>query len=198
MDADGQMDPSELIHLIDPIIDHDIDYVKGNRFMTGEAYEKIPKIRYFGNAILSLFTKIISGYWHVSDSQSGYTCCNKKVLSTIDWDKMYKRYGQPNDLLVKLNVNNFSVRDVPVKPIYGVGERSGISIKKAIFTIGWLLFKNFFWRMKEKYIIRDFHPLVFFYFLGLSFWTLFVFLAFLGSFTSGLLLVQYHLLTLLL
>ena len=26
--------------------------------------------------------------------------------------------------------------------------------------------KGFFWRMREKYVIRDFHPLVFFYALG--------------------------------
>ena len=32
--------------------------------------------------------------------------------------------------------------------------------------IAWLLFKGFWWRMKEKYVIRDFHPLVFFYALG--------------------------------
>ena len=89
---------------------------------------------------------------------------------------MYKRYGQPNDLLVKLNVENFSVKDVPVNPIYGVGEKSGIKIKKAIFTISWLLFKNFL-RLKEKYIIRDFHPLVFFYFLGFIFAIFFVFLS---------------------
>ncbi len=32
--------------------------------------------------------------------------------------------------------------------------------------ISWLLVKGFFWRMREKYVIRDFHPLVFFYLLG--------------------------------
>ena len=177
MDGDGQMDSSELKRFINPIIFENVDYVKGNRFMTGKAYEKIPKIRYFGNAILSLLTKIVSGYWHISDSQSGYTSCNYNVLTVIDWSKMYKRYGQPNDLLVKLNVNNFSVKDVPVYPIYGVGEKSGISVKKAVFTIGWLLFKNFFWRLKEKYIIRDFHPLVFFYLLGFLFFFLFLILS---------------------
>ena len=33
-------------------------------------------------------------------------------------------------------------------------------------TLSWLLFKDFVWRLKEKYIVMDFHPLVFFYFLG--------------------------------
>lgn len=166
MDGDGQMNPDDLPALLDPVAEDKADYAKGNRLITGEAYEKIPKVRYFGNAFLSLLTKIVSGYWHVTDFQSGYTAINKTALQTIDWDKMYKYYGQPNDLLIRLNIYNFRVADIPVEPVYRVGEQSGMKIKKVIFTITWLLIKMFFYRMKEKYVIRDFHPLVFFYALG--------------------------------
>ena len=176
MAGDGQMDPRDLPHLLKPVLDGEADYSKGNRLFTGEAYNKIPKIRYFGNSVLSLLTKVASGYWHVADSQTGYTAINKEALHAIDWDKMYKRYGQPNDLLVRLNVLNFRVRDVAVTPVYNIGEKSGINIGKVIFTIPWLLFRLFLWRLKEKYVIRDFHPLVFFYFLGYGFFLLTVFL----------------------
>ena len=159
MDGDGQMDPEELTHLLDPVVEDRTDYAKGNRLFTGEAFKRIPKVRYFGNAFLSLLTKIASGYWHVA-------AINKRALNMIDWDRMYKRYGQPNDLLVRLNVYNFRVTDIPVEPVYNVGEQSGMEIHKVIFTLSWLLVKLFFWRMKEKYIIRDFHPLIFFYMLG--------------------------------
>lgn len=169
MAGDGQMHPDDLPTLLDPVAEDIADYSKGNRLFTGEAFKKIPKIRYFGNGTLSLFTKIASGYWHIADSQSGYTVINKRALRAIDWDKMYKLYGQPNDILVRLNVGNFKVVDVPVKPVYNVGEKSGIKIHKVVFTISWLLLKLFFWRMKEKYIIRDFHPLVFFYLIGFLF-----------------------------
>lgn len=166
MAGDGQMDPLDLPAVLDPVVSGDADYSKGNRLFTGEAYKKIPKVRYFGNSILSLLTKIASGYWHIADSQTGYTAINQKALNLIDWKKMYKRYGQPNDILVRLNVENLVVKDVLIKPVYNIGEKSGIKIKKVIFTISWLLLKLFFWRLKEKYIIRDFHPLVFFYLLG--------------------------------
>lgn len=166
MDGDGQMDPADLPSLLDPVAEGRADYTKGNRLFTGEAFERIPKIRYFGNAFLSLLTKIASGYWHIADFQSGFTAINSQALRMIDWSKMYKRYGQPNDLLVRLNVYNLKVCDVPVEPIYNVGERSGMKISRVIFTLSWLLVKLFFWRMKEKYIIRDFHPLIFFYLIG--------------------------------
>ncbi len=166
MAGDGQMDPADLPAILDPVIDDEADYTKGNRLVTGEAFRKIPKIRFFGNSALSLFTKIASGYWHVADSQTGYTAINRVALKAIDWDSMYKRYGQPNDLLVKLNVAGMRVVDVPIEPVYNVGEKSGIRVRKVVFTIGSLLVRLFFWRLKEKYIIRNFHPLVFFYAFG--------------------------------
>jgi len=176
MAGDGQMHVEDLPNIILPVLSGEADYSKGNRLFTGEAYKKIPKMRYFGNAALSLLTKIASGYWHIADSQTGYTAINKKALHTIDWDRMYKRYGQPNDLLVRLNVYNFRVKDVAIEPVYNIGEKSGIKIRKVIFTIPWLLFNLFLWRMKEKYIIREFHPMVFFYFLGFTFFLLTVIL----------------------
>lgn len=166
MAGDGQMDPEDLPALLDPVVSGQTDYAKGNRLVTGEAYQTIPRVRYWGNAVLSLLTKIASGYWHVADSQTGYTVINRRALTAIDWDRMYRRYGQPNDLLVRLNVENMRVRDVPVRPVYRIGERSGIRVRKVVFTISWLLLKLFWWRLKEKYVIRDFHPLIFFYLLG--------------------------------
>src|SRR5207302_558879 len=83
-----------------------------------------------------------------------------------DLERVYPRYGFPNDILVHLNVWNARVRDVPSRPVYGVGERSGIKIPRVVPRISWLLVKGFFWRMQEKYVIRVFHPLVFFYAFG--------------------------------
>jgi hypothetical protein len=166
MAADNQMDPEDLEHLVRPVARGEVDYAKANRLFTGQAWELIPRYRYLGNAVLSLLTKIASGYWHVADSQSGYTAIALPTLELLDLDRIYRRYGFPNDMLVHLNVWNARVRDFPSRPIYGVGERSGIRLRRVVPTISWLLLKGFFWRMREKYVIRDFHPLVFFYVLG--------------------------------
>ena len=122
MAGDGQMDPKDLPDLLAPVVNGEVDYSKGNRLFTGEAFKKIPKVRYFGNSILSFLTKIASGYWHIADSQCGYTAINRKALEMVNWKDMYKRYGQPNHLLVMLNILNFRVRDIPVNPVYGIGE----------------------------------------------------------------------------
>lgn len=167
MAGDAQMDPDDLPRLLGTIIEDRIDYVKGNRLFTGQAWQKIPRLRYLGNSCLSLLTKIASGYWHVADSQTGYTAITLEVLENINLDTIYKRYGMPNDLLVHINIGNYRVKDIPINPVYNIGEKSGIRLWKVIPTLSWLLLRRFFWRLKEKYVIRDFHPLIFFYLLGL-------------------------------
>jgi glycosyltransferase involved in cell wall biosynthesis len=166
MAADNQMDPAELASLVEPVARGEVEYAKANRLFSGEAWNVIPHTRYLGNAVLSLLTKIASGYWHVADSQAGYTAISLTALERLDLDRLYPRYGFPNDLLVHLNVQNARVRDVPSRPIYDVGERSGIRLRSVVPRISWLLFRAFWWRMGQKYVIRDFHPLVFFYSFG--------------------------------
>lgn len=161
--GDAQMDPEDMINLVKPVALGEVDYCKGNRLFRGESWKMIPHYRYLGNAFLSLLTKFASGYWHIADSQCGYTAISLTALKTLNINSIYKRYGMPNDLLIKLNIHNFRVRDVSVRPIYNRGEKSGIKTWKIVPTISWLLIKGFFTRMWQKYVIRDFHPLVFFY-----------------------------------
>ena len=69
----------------------------------------------------------------------------------------------PNDLLIMLNRYDFRVKDVHVRPVYNVGEKSGIKLLEVIPKISWILFKGFWKRLFLKYVIKDFHPLIFFY-----------------------------------
>ena len=167
MAGDGQMDPDDLTSIIEPVVNGSFDYSKGNRLFYGDAWRMMPHYRYLGNSFLSLCTKIASGYWHIADSQGGYTAISHAALERLNLDDIYKDYGMPNDLLINLNLFDFPVQDIHVKPVYNIGEKSGIKLFKVIPRISWLLFKGFWKRLFFKYVIKDFHPLVFFY--GFSF-----------------------------
>ena len=166
MAGDAQMDPRDFLNIIEPIATGNADYTKGNRLFYGDAWNMIPHYRYLGNSFLSLMTKIASGYWHIADSQSGYTAISLIALQRLNLDKIYKRYGMPNDLLIMLNRYDFRVKDVHVRPVYNVGEKSGIKLLEVIPKISWILFKGFWQRLFLKYVIKDFHPLIFFYLLS--------------------------------
>lgn len=168
MAGDGQMDPAELEDIIRPVCQENIDYVKGNRLSHKAAKIMMPKQRHFGNSVLSLLTKIASGYWNVSDTQTGYTAISNYALNMMPLYDIYPSYGCPNDILIKLNIENCTIREIPIKPVYAVGERSKMKIFKVIPTVSLLLIRGFFNRIVEKYFKRSFHPLFLFYMAGIG------------------------------
>jgi glycosyltransferase involved in cell wall biosynthesis len=172
MAGDGQMDPDELESICSPVVNEGIDYVKGNRLIHRSAWMAIPRTRFLGNSVLSILTKLASGYWHVSDTQTGYTAISNRALNAIALYKIYKSYGMPNDMLVKLNIAFCTLREVEIKPVYFVGERSKMKVFKVIPRIFWLLNVSFLRRLYVKYLFRDFHPLFILYhisfFLGIG------------------------------
>jgi len=152
--------------LLMPIIEDKADYTKGNRLITRKAREGMSTLRFIGNSLLSLLTKIGSGYWDLMDSQNGYAAASRKVLETIDLDSVYTYYGYLNDILIKLNAYGMRVTDVVIPARYG-NEKSSINYRKYILKVSPMLFKGFIWRLKTKYILLSFHPLVFFYFASM-------------------------------
>jgi hypothetical protein len=140
-----------------------IDYVKGNRLIHKSAHLVIPRVRFLGNSILSILTKVASGYWSVSDTQTAFTAISLSALHSINLTKMYPTYGYPNDLLVKLNINFCTLREVGIKPVYSVGERSKMKIRKLIPRLTFLLIRLFIKRIWTKYLFRNFHPLFLLY-----------------------------------
>lgn len=167
MAGDAQMDPAELASICAPVIQEGIDYVKGNRLIHRSAWLVIPRVRYIGNSILSLLTKIASGYWHISDTQTGYTAISHKALNALRLENIHKRYGMPNDMLVKLNIAFCTIREVEIRPVYNVGEQSKMNLVRVAPSIAWLLAKLFIKRLYVKYFFRDFHPLFILYHLSL-------------------------------
>ncbi|MCD1294914.1 dolichyl-phosphate beta-D-mannosyltransferase [Methanocella sp. CWC-04] len=162
MAGDNQMDPEQLPRLLIPIIEGRADYTKGNRLISKDFRKGMSKWRSFGNFILTMLTKIASGYWSVTDPQNGYTVISKQALEALDIDAVYTYYGYCNDILVKLNAFGMRTLDIPMPSRYG-REKSKIKYSRYIRKVSPMLFKGFLWRLKTKYILLDFNPLVLFY-----------------------------------
>ncbi len=167
--GDYQMPLEEVDRFLDPLIDGQADYTKGNRFLLWDiTREKMPRIRILGNIMITGLTKIASGYYKVMDVVDGYTAITKKAIDAIEWSKAWKRYGYPMDFLIRLNAYGFRVKDVSRTPIYLSGEKqSQIKGLRYAIKVSPMLIRGFFWRMLFKYVYRDFHPLVFFFFCGM-------------------------------
>jgi glycosyltransferase involved in cell wall biosynthesis len=166
MAGDNQMDPADLPTLLNTLIDGGNDYVKGNRLLHADVHT-MPKYRYLGNSLLTLLTKFATGYYALMDPQCGYTAIRNSALSKIPIEKMTKGYGYNADILTMLNIQQFSVSDSEVRPVYKT-ETSSIKVSRYIPRIVWLLTRLFLRRLWWRHVILDFHPLVLFYTFGVS------------------------------
>ncbi len=57
MAGDGQMDPGRLPELLGPLVTGGYGYAKGNRFFSAESFRGMPRLRIFGNMVLTIMTK---------------------------------------------------------------------------------------------------------------------------------------------
>lgn len=131
IDGDGQMDPRLIYDFISPIIEGEADYTKGNRFFDLEEIQAMPKMRLFGNAVLSFMTKLSSGYWDLFDPTNGYTAIHRDVARHLPLSKISNRYFFETDMLFRLNTLRAVVIDVPMDAKYG-DEVSNLKISKII------------------------------------------------------------------
>ncbi len=165
MDGDGQMDPTHLERLVDPVATDEVTYAKGNRLSARRDYARMSRWRLFGNVLLTLLTRISSGYWEVTDPQNGFTAISNEGLRRVRFERLYDDYGFLNHLLFALNLDRARIADVAHPSVYG-DETSTIRYTTFVPRLSVLLARNFLERIGRTYVLRQFHPLVVCYALG--------------------------------
>jgi len=154
LDGDGQMPSEQIENLIMPIVERKVDYTKGDRLSNPDYRRGITRFRLFGNILLTGLTRIASGYWHVNDTQNGFVAISKRALEGINIETIYPYYGYLNDILVRLNIGDFQVLDVPMPAKYG-REKSSIQLRSYIARVSFLLLTRFLWRLRMKYFVSS-------------------------------------------
>jgi hypothetical protein len=145
IDGDDQMNLFEIKKIIKPIIDQNYDYSKGNRFLNKISKKNIPFIRLCGNYLISILSKITTGYWDIFDFLNGYTAISSDCLKKIIKKKVEKRFFFETDMLFKLYNIEAKVADVSVCINYNENLSNFFPHKE---------FFNFFYKNIYKYIFR--------------------------------------------
>jgi len=154
VDGDGQMDPALIPDFVEPILTGEADYTKGNRFFDLEKIHTMPRMRLFGNAVLSFMTKLSSGYWDLFDPTNGYTAIHADIAAHLPFAKISNRYFFETDMLFRLNTLRAVVVDIPMDARY-CDEVSNLKISRILgdFTIKHL--RNLSKRIFYNYYLRD-------------------------------------------
>jgi glycosyltransferase involved in cell wall biosynthesis len=156
IDGDGQMDPCLLDRFVNPILAGKADYTKGNRFFDIELVASMPRVRLFGNSVVSLINKLACGYWHIMDPSNGYTAIHATALRQIPLDKLAKRYFFESDMLFRLNIARAVVMDVPMEARYG-DEKSNLTVANVALNFPSKYLSRFVKRIFYNYFLRDFN-----------------------------------------
>ena len=151
MAGDGQMDPTDLEMLIQPVLSGNADHVKGNRWLHSAGPKGMPLIRRLGTWWLSRLTSLASGI-RIRDSQCGYTATSGRMVENWDWERTWQGYGYPNWWLMEAGRRGFKIQEVPVKSIYG-SEKSGIRIIHFFVSVSWMLWKGIWRRGFDWYVL---------------------------------------------
>ena len=156
LDGDGQMPPEKIPTLIEPLLLGDADFAKGNRFFHLEDLQSMPLVRVIGNAGLSFFSKLSTGYWNLFDPTNGFIAIRSETAKRLPWDKIHRRYFFESDLLFRLYTLRALVIDVPMKSHYA-NEHSNLSILQAAIQFPFFHFRNFVKRVFYCYFLREFN-----------------------------------------
>ncbi|HBC07826.1 MAG TPA: glycosyl transferase family 2 [Rhodospirillaceae bacterium] len=155
MDADDQMDPAYLKALLKPILAGRADYTKGNRFRDLKALRQMPRVRLFGNSVLTFLVKAASGYWQMMDPTNGYTAINREALERLELDRVSDGYFFESDMLIRLNIAGAVAEDVAIPARYG-DEQSSLHIPSIMPVFVYRLIRGMGKRILFKYFLYDF------------------------------------------
>ncbi|MBN1515393.1 glycosyltransferase family 2 protein [Candidatus Sumerlaeota bacterium] len=166
IDSDGQMDPAMMLDLIEPVAADACEYAKGNRFRHFTELQRMPSARKLGNIVLTFWTKLASGYWHVFDPQNGYVAIRSDVLRRLNLERLaQRRYFFENEMLIQLYYESARVLDCPMPAIYE-GQLSSLHIHQVVRYFPPLLIKGFFARMFYCHVLKDFSAIIPLFLLG--------------------------------
>jgi len=165
MAGDGQTEPQYLPRLLDPVVNDECDFAKGNRFLEAAVYKKMPAYRYWGNIFVTMINKFSTGYYSMYDSLNGYYVVRASVLKKINFNKLGDRYEFENSFWIQLNIAGARGKDVSIPPIYK-NEQSKIRLWKVVIPTLRVLIKGFFERIFYKYILYNFSPVGLFFIAG--------------------------------
>lgn len=150
------MDTAFIERLLKPLKLKKADYTKGNRFKEPAYLKNMPRIRLFGNSVLSFMLKVCSGYWNIMDPTNGFTAIRTEILRKFNFTKLSKRYFFESDMLVDLNIYGAVVKDIPMPAIYG-DEESSLKIGNILLRFPFQLKHRFIKRILYKYFFFDFN-----------------------------------------
>lgn len=147
MDADFSHNPKDLEALLMACKFGDADVAIGSRYVKGITVVNWPLNRILISYGASKYVKLITRM-KVNDSTAGFICYKRKVLETIDLNKIhFVGYAFQIEMKFKAYRKKFIIREIPViftDRVRGISKMSGSIIYEAVFGVIAMKIKSLF------------------------------------------------------
>ncbi len=145
MDADFSHDPNELKNFLTEIKNYDL--VLGSRYIHGIRVLNWPMRRLLLSFFASVYTRVITGM-PIRDATGGFKCFRRKVLETIDLDKVKSNgYSFQIEMTFKAYSKGFKIKEIPivfVDRIKGKSKMSKKIVREAVIMVWKLRLRQIF------------------------------------------------------
>ncbi len=140
-DADFEYFPSDIPHLLEPILNHQTEVVYGTRL--AENPQKMSKSHYLGNIFLTKITNLLYKV-NLTDMETGYKLFTRKILNNI---KICAReFELEPEITAKIASKGFNIIELPIKYRYRAFGNAKINwldgLESLIVLIRYRFFKN--------------------------------------------------------
>ncbi len=153
MDADFSHNPSDLERLYYACKYENYDVAVGSRYVPGGKIENWPLDRHIYSKGGAFYTRMIT-FMPVKDPTAGFVCYRKKVLESINFDKI-KFVGYAFQIEMKFVAwkLGFKIKEVPIVFIdrkTGVSKMSGKILKEGVFGVLSIQLKSLFGNYRKR------------------------------------------------
>ena len=138
MDADFSHDPADLPRLYSACHDEGYDLAIGSRYVSGVNVVNWPMGRVLMSYFASKYVRFVTGF-KVHDTTAGFKCYRRRVLQTIELDKIrFRGYAFQIEMKFTAYKIGFRIKEVPVIFVNrreGVSKMSGGIFGEAFFGV---------------------------------------------------------------
>ncbi len=152
MDADFSHNPEDLLRLHKACVEDGADLAIGSRYISGVNVVNWPIGRVVMSYYASQYVRLITRM-NVKDTTAGFKCYKRKVLETIDFDKI-KFKGYAFQIEMKFTTYKFGFKIIEVPIIFtnrnlGESKMSGGIFSEALWGVIAMKWKSFFRSYKK-------------------------------------------------
>ena len=107
VDGDGQFKKEDISKIVHLTKNTNYKFIKCNRFWKGGITGKIPKKRFFGNLLATIFLQFTTGTNKIFDPLNGLFGVSTSILEHLDTKNYPNRYGYPYYISLAAIINEF-------------------------------------------------------------------------------------------